>query len=603
MANIRKSFNLRSGVQVDEDNLLVNSVGNVGLGTTVPTETLDVRGNIKSVGVVTAIGGFISGGLESVGVSTFTGNVHVGSAITAYSSSGIISATSFRGDGASLLNIPTSQWTDYDPGIGYTSIYNEGFVGIATTNPSFTLQIGGNSDLTNFQNGVGINSSGNMVVTGIVTAGVLKGEGSDITALNATNIKSGIVSNAYLQAGYEFSGILTASQFKGNVLGDVVGFATTARDLVDGLDLSFGSFTSDNAQIGILTVTGLLIAPTDPIGVGTTAPQANVHVKKAGISSIQVSSDTNESIITLSRGIDQQGTAGAMKFGNESGAYPYSNPNSLDIINYTKGNVNNYIHAGSTAGVGTGGFFWLRGKNVDQLMTLTYDKKLGIGVTVPVNNLHVVGTSRVTSNAFIGNNLTVKNDMTVAGDMSVTGSYGLTDSDITGLNVNATTKHSKVKNLDVDGTLKVAGITTISGFVSVGNTFSAGMNNTHPTRGFGINVDLNNAVAIGTDAPFNDVGLLALDVRHGKATFSGVGVGTTALLAAIDFRYAGRNHADVVNAAEDANRMYMYPPVVTTAERGNLVGMQQGAMVYDSDLDTLCFYNGSAWRKVTHTAA
>ena len=51
MANIRKSFNLRIGVQVDEDNLLVNSVGNVGVGTTVPTETLDVRGNIKSVGV------------------------------------------------------------------------------------------------------------------------------------------------------------------------------------------------------------------------------------------------------------------------------------------------------------------------------------------------------------------------------------------------------------------------------------------------------------------------------------------------------------------------------------------------------------------------
>ena len=162
MANIRKSFNLRSGVQVDEDNLLVNSVGNVGLGTTIPSETLDVRGNIKSVGVVTAVGGFISGGLESVGVSTFSGEVQVGASITAYSSSGIISATSFRGDGGQLLNIPTSQWTDFDPGLGYISIYNEGFVGIATTNPSFTLQIGGNSDLTNFQNGVGINSSGNI---------------------------------------------------------------------------------------------------------------------------------------------------------------------------------------------------------------------------------------------------------------------------------------------------------------------------------------------------------------------------------------------------------------------------------------------------------
>ena len=93
MANIRKSFNLRNGVQVDEDNLFVNSLGNVGLGTTVPSETLDVRGNIKVVGVVTAIGAYISGGLESAGVSTFTGNVHVGSAITMYPSSGIISAT------------------------------------------------------------------------------------------------------------------------------------------------------------------------------------------------------------------------------------------------------------------------------------------------------------------------------------------------------------------------------------------------------------------------------------------------------------------------------------------------------------------------------
>ena len=602
MANIRKSFNLRSGVQVDEDNLLVNSVGNVGLGTTVPTETLDVRGNIKSVGVVTAIGGFISGGLESVGVSTFSSDVFIGAAITAYSSSGIISATSFRGDGGQLLNIPTSQWTDYNPGLGYISIYNSGFVGIATTNPSFTLQVGGNSNLSNFQNGVGINSSGNMVVTGIVTAGVLKGEGSNITKLNATNIKSGIVSNAYLQAGYEFSGILTASQFKGNVLGDVVGFATTARDLVDGLDLSFGSFTSDNAQIGILTVTGLLIAPTDPIGVGTTAPQANIHVKKAGISSIQISSDTNESILVLSRGIDQQGTASVIKYGNESGAYPKSDSNDLDIINFSTGSINSYLHAGS-AGINTGGFFWYRGKNVDELAVLTYDKKLGIGVTIPYNNLHVVGTSTVTSNAFIGNNLTVKNDVTVAGDMSVTGSYGLTEADITGLNISATTKHSKIKNLDVDGNLKVAGITTISGHVAIGNSFSAGISNGHPTRGFGINVDLNNSVAIGTDAPFNDVGLLALDVRHGKGTFAGVGVGTTALFAAIDFRFAGRNHADVVNKAEDNNRMYMYPPVVTTAERGNLVGMQQGAMVYDSDLDTLCFYNGSAWRKVTHTAA
>ena len=58
-----------------------------------------------------------------------------------------------------------------------------------------------------------------------------------------------------------------------------------------------------------------------------------------------------------------------------------------------------------------------------------------------------------------------------------------------------------------------------------------------------------------------------------------------------------------MNKAEDVNRMYMYPPVVSTSERGNLVGMDQGAVVYDSDLDTICFYNGSEWRKVSHTQA
>ena len=46
-----------------------------------------------------------------------------------------------------------------------------------------------------------------------------------------------------------------------------------------------------------------------------------------------------------------------------------------------------------------------------------------------------------------------------------------------------------------------------------------------------------------------------------------------------------------------------YPPVVSTSQRNSMTGLSQGAVVYDSDLDTICFYNGSAWRKVTHTAA
>ncbi len=54
MANIRKQFNFRNGVQVDDDNLVVTSTGLVGIGTTIPTEILDVRGTAKIVGLVTA---------------------------------------------------------------------------------------------------------------------------------------------------------------------------------------------------------------------------------------------------------------------------------------------------------------------------------------------------------------------------------------------------------------------------------------------------------------------------------------------------------------------------------------------------------------------
>ena len=46
-----------------------------------------------------------------------------------------------------------------------------------------------------------------------------------------------------------------------------------------------------------------------------------------------------------------------------------------------------------------------------------------------------------------------------------------------------------------------------------------------------------------------------------------------------------------------------YPPVVTTSQRNSMSGLSQGAVVYDSDLEAICFYNGSAWRKVSNTAA
>ena len=46
--------------------------------------------------------------VDSVGVVTARSNLYVGSAITCYASTGIVSATAFHGDAANLSNLPAS---------------------------------------------------------------------------------------------------------------------------------------------------------------------------------------------------------------------------------------------------------------------------------------------------------------------------------------------------------------------------------------------------------------------------------------------------------------------------------------------------------------
>ena len=122
--------------------------------------------------------------------------------------------------------------------------------------------------------------------------------------------------------------------------------------------------------------------------------------------------------------------------------------------------------------------------------------------------------------------------------------------------------------------MKVVGLTTITGNVSIGASLTVGEDYGHTTfesRKFGLNVDRNNKVAIGTDRPFGSSVVKDLDVRHGSAIFAGVGVGKTQATAAVDFANAGRSHNDVVLKTADQNRMYMYPPKVTTTERLSLI--------------------------------
>ncbi len=639
MANIRKTFNFRNGVQVDEDNFIVDSLGKVGIGTTIPAQMIDCRGNAKVVGILTSQS-LETRNVNIAGVTTFSGDTHVGVAITFYPASGIISATQLRGDGSNLINIPTSQWTDTDVGLGHTSIYNTGFVGVSTNDPRFTFQVGGNDDLTTFANGVGINSSGNIVATGVITATNFKGDlqgkvtGTVTGHLNGTTLNvSGIstfvgistfngevgysthtsmgdkvsaffgdsrdfsithdgshtyldesgTGDLYIRSNRIFLGkhgtnetFITCIEDKGVSLrwDDNIKLSTRPEGiLVTGIS-SAAQFTG-KVNAGIATITSKLdLGSISTQGINTSTPQSNLHISQSGISSIHVGSASNESVITLGRGLPNESSSGGVRYGNTNTGFPYSTVDSLDFINYATGNVNFYLEGGATSST-PGNFYWHKRKNSARLMTLTSDGKLGIGVTTPVKNLHVVGTSTVTGDAEFGNDVLVLGTLTAGGAVITSG----------GIKANVIAPNNDV-------------------IVSTGPNKAGAMINAN-INSVGVSsiqsLEVNGTVGVRTDDQIDNLVLVqgpGVDDINGDFRFSvtdkgHIGVGIASALCTADFAGIGNTY-----------RHYMRPPHLTNANRAVMQaeaesGALEGAMIYNTTINKMQFYNGTAWETIT----
>ena len=559
MANIRKQFNFRNGVQVDDDNLVVSPTGLVGIGTTIPTELLDVRGDAKVVGLVTANQVFTPDLTASsanitnltLGTSIIGGGVSISSGIITSSGAGVVT---YYGDGGRLSNLPTSQWLDVDVGLGFTSIYALGFVGVGTADPRFVFQVSGNTDtsLGGFSGGVGITSEGNILATGIATAAKFVGIGSDLTELKASNIAYGTISNdripvllnSKLPSDISISGIITASSgffqnvtsnvtgdLTGNVVGiltgNLTGTASTALSLSGTPNIVVGLVTSSDIISGNITASGD-ISTQDITAVSiavTTINTSNINVSGIVTSSefnvgtggtivnitsdgrVAIGSDTPtrpfEIITTGTSEIELVGTESRIILAEEKSGisissnaaevrYGNSN-NAFELVNYAPGDFNFYLHAGGP-GINTGRFAWVYGQDFSEKMSLTYGGLLGIGITNPSNTLHVVGTSTVTGNSFVGG------DLTVSGNIN----GSITIADILTSNINVT---SGISTFNIINPTQF-GIGTNAPIVDVDARSS---------------VALFSSVGIGTD----DIGQADLRVPNGFAEFTSVGIGTT----------------------------------------------------------------------------
>jgi hypothetical protein len=192
------------GVLSANEQVRINQTG-VGIGSTQPTVKLDVVGNVKASGIITA--------------SSFTGNL-TGTATTAnnvsstinINTSGIITASSFTGN---LTGTATTA-------NNVSSTININTSGIITAS-SFTGNLTGTATTAN-----NVSSTININTSGIITASSFVGNltGTATTATTALGFST--------TASINTSGIITSSSFVGNLTGT----ATTANNVSSTININ-----------------------------------------------------------------------------------------------------------------------------------------------------------------------------------------------------------------------------------------------------------------------------------------------------------------------------------------------------------------------------
>jgi hypothetical protein len=412
-----------------EPAFLVNAAGNVGIGTTNPTQKLWVDGNGYFTGILTAnrifsstygefVGGSISGtslvgtALSVSGISTL-GTVQI--------SSGIITATSgivtYYGDGSKLSNvgvsistnttnqsqfIPYVTTTGTTAGFGVTTsglVFNPSTtrLGIGTTSPRATLHV--RNDLLV---STGTTASYDIAIKATTSdSGTLSFEDPDSTkqyfsinkdtstlfAINKSNYEPAIIVNS---AGN--LGIGTTNPSSGQLqvaTGPVIiGAATSTGTASQRLQVTGGAYVSGN------------------LGIGTTNPTSKLHVigdsNITGVSTlgtVQISSG----IVTATSGIVTYYGDGSKLSNIISGVSISTNTtNQSQFIPYA-------ISTGSTAGFGV---------TTSGLVFNPSTTRLGIGTTSPRATLHVRNDLLVSTGTTASYDIAIKATTSDSGTLS-----------------------------------------------------------------------------------------------------------------------------------------------------------------------------------------
>ena len=520
-SNYKTVINFRDGIQVDTDDLISNN-GLVGIGSTIPRQQLDVRGNIivsensefnnvKVTGITSFQNDVAVSSGSSVGIGTTVPEAafQVGIGTTGFTvdEQGNVTAVEYFGSGANLTNIPASVWTN--PGAGNT-IFTLKDVGIGTEQPRNGADFGvGYEILMDAESGIG-------TFEGIVT--------KNITVLNQTGAGQG---NVEAEVG-TFSTITATSNITGSLIGnaDTATLATNSQGLTGTPDITvnsivsgggtFSNLTEFNAiQVsGGITASNGIITATTFSGTATTSLNAAIAYGIGGDPDIQVDSvDINGTAPTFLRGAGVSTVGEDLRVGNFLGV-----GNTISAVGDAGGFIGTVrvhngdlilggsisiggslvgtVELGSTqninvlnvgAGLSVAGISTFQG-------TVTGGADFNVTGTVTAGELDATDSSNIGGGQTIGSGLVVGN--TVAGsdirvlngggliigsgitmNGSITGADGITatgaisggnisGANIVGTNLNvagiSTLGSANCSNLSIAGGLNVTGIGTIS---------------------------------------------------------------------------------------------------------------------------------------------
>ena len=520
-SNYKTVINFRDGIQVDTDDLISNN-GLVGIGSTIPRQQLDVRGNVivsensefnnvKVTGITSFQNDVAVSSGSSVGIGTSVPEaafqVGIGTTGFTVSETGVVNAVEYYGSGANLTNIPASVWTN--PGAGNT-IFTLKDVGIGTEQPRDGADFGvGFEILMDAESGIG-------TFEGIVT--------KNITVLNQTGAGQG---NVEAEVG-TFSTITATSNITGSLIGnaDTATLATNSQGLTGTPDITvnsivsgggtFSNLTEFNAiQVsGGITASNGIITATTFSGTATTSLNASIAYGIGGDPDIQVDSvDINGTAPSFLRGAGVSTIGEDLRVGNFLGVGNTVSAvgdaggfigtvrvhngdlilgGSISIGGSLVGTVElgstqniNVLNVGaglSVAGISTfqgtvtgGADFNVTGTVTAGELDATDSSNIGGGQTIGsglvVGNTVAGSDIRVLNGGglIIGSGITMNGSITGADAITATGAISggnISGANIVGTNLNvagiSTLGSANCSNLSIAGGLNVTGVGTIS---------------------------------------------------------------------------------------------------------------------------------------------